>query len=164
MVSNLLELQQNAQSLPAFFTQKLVSKKYPSWLEHALQLSRARGYWTLYPSEATSRNLATIHNELYRVPEEFARELEKDTPREAETALSGESFFNSLPGRGGLLPFSEMPLLLWDGRPTDLQGLDAAAADYASEFRRAVGGCEALAPQDLVPRSSMKDLFCMKDE
>ncbi|KAJ4414477.1 hypothetical protein N0V85_003128 [Neurospora sp. IMI 360204] len=55
----------------AFFAQKQISKHYPSWLEHALRLARARGYFTLYPSPQTARNLATVHNELYRAPEEY---------------------------------------------------------------------------------------------
>lgn len=164
LVSSLLEFQRNTQPVPAFFTQKLVSKKYPSWLEHALKLSRARGYWMLYPSGATARNLAAVHNELYRAPEEYEGELEKDTPRNIEVALTGDVLFDSLPGRGALLPFSEMPLLLWDGKTTDLRSLDNAAAEYANEFRVAVGGCEALTPEDLVPRRSMEDLFCMRDE
>jgi len=57
-----------------------------------------------------------------------------------------------------------MPLLLWDGRDTTLAALDGAAASYADEFRRAVGGCQALAPGDLVAGRSTNDLFCMKDD
>jgi hypothetical protein len=164
LVSNLLDFQQRTQPLPAFFADKLVSKRYPSWLEHVLKLSRARGYWTLYPSEATARNLATVHSELYRAPEEYEREAAKELPGSSELPVSGRGPFESLAGGGRLLPFDEMPLLLWDGRVTGLSDLDAAAAAYANEFRRAVGGCQALAAEDLVAKQSMRDLFCLKDE
>ncbi|KAK4126122.1 hypothetical protein N657DRAFT_592230 [Parathielavia appendiculata] len=163
-VSKLLEFQHRTQPLPSFFTDKLVSRRYPSWLEHALKLSRARGYWTLYPSEATAKSLVTVHSELYRAPEEYEREAAKEMPGNAPLPVSGRTLLESLPRDGSLLPFDEMPLLLWDGRVTELSNLDNAAAAYANEFRRAVGGCQALAPEDLVAKASMKDLFCMKDE
>jgi hypothetical protein len=164
LISSLLDVQHKTQPVPALFTEKLVSKRYPSWLEHALKLSRVRGYWTLYPSALTAANLATIHNELYRAPEEYERELAKDTAPDPELAQSSGTPFESLPGGGNLLHFKEMPLLLWDGKTTELGDLDNAAEEYANEFRRVVGGCEALAPGDLVPRKDMKDLFCMKDD
>ncbi|KAK4039109.1 hypothetical protein C8A01DRAFT_36942 [Parachaetomium inaequale] len=168
LVSHLVEYQHSTRpAMPAFFTDKLVSKRYPSWLEHALKLSRARGYWTLYPSETTARDLATVHSELYRAPEEYERELVRDeAPVVHTTELPvprGGTLFESLPG-GRLLPFGEMPLLQWDGRVMGLADLDGAAAAYAGEFRRAVGGCQALAAEDLLPKTSMRDLFCMRDE
>lgn len=167
LVSNLLEHQHRTASSPsAFFTDKLVSKRYPSWLEHALRLARARGYWMLYPSEEMVRNLATVHSELYRAPEEYERELARETlAGSVESPLSGGgNLFESLPDRGRLLSFDEMPLLHWNGHVTGLRELDDASADYARDFRRVVGGCGALSPEDLAPRPSMKDLFCMKDD
>ena len=171
LVSNLLTLQQQqqqhgtSQPLPAFFTTKQVSKKHPAWLEHALRLSRARGYFTLYPSVSMARSLATVHSELYRAPEEYERELPKDRDPEMPVPAPGGTLMDSLPGRGRLLDFDEMPLLLWDARPTALEGLDQAAAGYAEEFRRAVGGCQGLAAEELVVgRKSMGDLFCLREE
>ncbi|KAH6856542.1 hypothetical protein B0I37DRAFT_412460 [Chaetomium sp. MPI-CAGE-AT-0009] len=163
LVSHLIDYEHKTQPPPAFFANKLVTKRYPSWLEHALKLSRARGYWTLYPSEATARDLATVHNELYSAPEEYETELGKEAPKDTELPVSGDTLFESLPA-GGLLPFNEMPLLLWDGRSTTLSDLDAAAASYTDEFRRVVGGCQALTPEDLLAKKSMKDLFCMKND
>ncbi|KAK3294774.1 uncharacterized protein B0H64DRAFT_425431 [Chaetomium fimeti] len=163
LVSHLVEYEHKTQPPPAFFASKLINKRYPSWLEHALKLSRARGYWTLYPSEVTARNLATVHSELYRAPEEYERELGKETLEDTELPVPGDTLFESLPS-GGLLPFDEMALLLWDGSDTTLSDLDAAAASYTDEFRRVVGGCQALAPEDLLAKKSMKDLFCMKDD
>jgi hypothetical protein len=164
LVSNLLDFQHRTQSLPPFFTDKLVSKKYPSWLEHALKLARARSYWTLYPNAPTARRLATVHSELYRAPEEYETEIAKETPGSSELPIEGASLLENLPGGGRLLTFDEMPLLRWDGHAASLSGLDEAAMGYAKEFRQAVGGCQALTPQDLVPKASTKDLFCMKDE
>lgn len=164
LVSELLAFQRATQPVPPFFTEKLVSRRYPAWLEHALKLSRARGYWTLYPSALAAANLATVHNELYRAPEEYEEELAKDYLQDAELSGSPETPFENLLGSGSLLPFNDMPLLLWDGPTTELANLDMAAEDYANDFRRAVGGCEALAPEDLVRKKSMKDLFCTKDD
>ncbi|EAA33065.3 hypothetical protein GE21DRAFT_5699 [Neurospora crassa] len=132
-----------------FFTQKQISKHYPSWLEHALRLARARGYFTLYPSPQTARNLATVHNELYRGPEEYRssdagsgsdsgsrNELGK---QKDEISLSPGSLLDSLPAGGNLVPFGDMPLLDWEGRATSLAEVDRGAGEYVDEFRRAVG-------------------------
>lgn len=103
-----------------------------------------------------------IHNELYRAPEEYEKELDKDliSDENIEFAMS-----SSRPILQQTLPsFDEMPLLLWNGNPTDLLNLDAFAADYAYDFRKAVGGCERLTSEDLVPRADMGDLFCVKKE
>ncbi|KAK4227859.1 hypothetical protein QBC38DRAFT_476745 [Podospora fimiseda] len=161
LVSKTLELQHTAN--PPFFSEKEVSKRYPAWLEHALRLTRVRGYWTLYPSKSIASTLATVHNELYRAPEEYERELEKDliTADDKDEVAIGSSSRPIL--QQTLPPFDEMPLLLWNGNPTDLYNLDAFAADYAFDFRRAVGGCEALATEDLVPRKDIGDLFCVKE-
>ncbi|KAK4161282.1 hypothetical protein QBC43DRAFT_99623 [Cladorrhinum sp. PSN259] len=160
LVSKTLQLQHATN--PPFFSEKLVSKQYPAWLEHALRLTRARGYWTYYPSKTIASTLATIHNELYRAPEEYESDLEKDSvmSNDKDEIAIGTS---SRPVLQQALPsFDEMPLLLWNGNPTDLLNLDAFAADYAYDFRRAVGGCEALTSEDLVPREDMGDLFCTK--
>jgi len=164
LVSNLLDFQHKTQSLPSFFTNKLVSKKYPSWLEHALKLARARGYWMLYPNAVTARHVATVHSELYRAPEEYETEFAKESPGNTEFPIDGATLLENLPGGGKLLGFDEMPLLRWDGQATPLMGLDEAASGYVKEFRQAVGGCQALTPDDLIPKASTKDLFCMKDE
>jgi len=52
---------------------RLVSAQYPAWLEYMLELMRARGYSMLYPAFAAGADssIATIHQELYHMPEEF---------------------------------------------------------------------------------------------
>ena len=162
-VTQFVAAQRTRPALPAVFADKLVSKRYPSWLEHALRLARARGYWTLYPGRITARNLAAVHNELYKVPEEYAAEALVDTPERAEVTLAAGPLLDSLPGGGTLPPFDGLPLLGWDGAATTLAKLDAAAAEYASQIRSAIGGCENFLPEDLVPHRSASDLFCVMD-
>ncbi len=62
-VAKLLEARNKLPQPPKLLGQKLVSKAFPSWLEHALRLCRARGYWTLYPSQPTSSFVASVHRE-----------------------------------------------------------------------------------------------------
>jgi hypothetical protein len=112
----------------------------------------------------TASSLATIHNELYQPPEEYAEELGKDRKQPDEISLVSSSLLDSLPDGGSLPPFSLLPILTWDGTVTSSQELDDATADYATEFRRAIGGCEALLPSDLMPHQSTKDLFCSKED
>ncbi|KAL5362378.1 hypothetical protein BJX96DRAFT_166620 [Aspergillus floccosus] len=54
--------------------EKVISKKYPAVVEYILELIRAKGYYLLYPAFAASGtfSLATVHNELYRFPEEYS--------------------------------------------------------------------------------------------
>ena len=63
---------------------KLVSKKYPAWMEYLLELARARGYAMLYPSFASreASAIVTVHNDLYQSPEEFL------TPKTTTSDLS----------------------------------------------------------------------------
>lgn len=169
-VSRLLETRQSP--LPAIFTDKRVSKRFPSWLEHALKLCRARGYWTLYPSAMTARNLAVVHGELYRAPEEYEDELRPAAAggssraggRRKEGILAPGPLLDSLPGGGDLPGFDDMALLAWDGRAMTLGEVDGTAERYAGELRRAVGGCERLTVRELGPRPDAGDLFCIGEE
>lgn len=169
-VSRLLETRQSP--LPAIFTDKRVSKRFPSWLEHALKLCRARGYWTLYPSAMTARNLAVVHGELYRAPEEYEDELRPAVTggssmaggRRKEGILAPGPLLDSLPGGGDLPGFDDMALLAWDGRAMTLGEVDGTADKYAGELRRAVGGCERLTIRELGPRPDAGDLFCIGEE
>jgi hypothetical protein len=166
-VSRLLDVQHRLPASPAsFLSSKSVRKKYPSWLEHALRLSRARGYWTLYPGDTTAGNLATVHTELYKAPEEYEDELELESAEKKESAAGQKTLVTGLTlnhGGGLLPPFRELPLLSWDGRVVGLEELDAAAAEYTTEFRGSVGGCEDLKPADLLAEPSAADLFCERE-
>ena len=185
-VSRSLAAQRNPDTTPALLANKLVSKKHPSWLEHALRLARLRGYYTLYPGEATAQSLATVHGELYNAPEEYAaddqgknqqfvaddateEEVEAARARargelESGLALTSSSLLDSLPdGSGELRSLNRLPLLAWDGSTTDLAAVDEAAARYAALFREQVGGCpvatdvENLTTKDLLTQ----ELFCV---
>ncbi|KAK3944915.1 hypothetical protein QBC46DRAFT_350271 [Diplogelasinospora grovesii] len=171
LVSRLLELQPTTTG--PMFSVKLVSKRYPSWLEQALRLSLARGYWTLYPSQLMAGNLATVHNDLYKAPEEYEAELvennkKKGVNEEVKLTKGGPAtLLDSLLLSGSEVAINDMPMLSWDGTPTTLRGLDSDARDYANEFRRAVGGgdCGGMAAEDLIPKpGDVGDLFCVKDE
>jgi hypothetical protein len=71
-LSNRFAVDMNLQS-PANIAYP-VSEKYPSWLGYMLELARARGYTMLYPSFGSSEdNIATIHSELYHLPEEHMK-------------------------------------------------------------------------------------------
>ncbi|KAK4178206.1 hypothetical protein QBC36DRAFT_299552 [Triangularia setosa] len=163
LVSNTIE-HQHSISFPApFFATKLVSKRYPSWLEHALRLARAKGYFALYPSEATARYLATTHNELFKAPEEYENEL----PTDAELKGGEEIRLTSGPllETVQLLGFDEMPIVTWEGEETGLERLDDAAGEYVRDFRRAVGGkCEGWEGPEAGEKLRVENLFCLRGE
>ncbi|KAI1639796.1 hypothetical protein F4809DRAFT_44549 [Biscogniauxia mediterranea] len=185
-ISRSLAAKRDLEDTPALLSEKVVSTRYPSWLEHALRLCRARGYWTLYPGEDMAQNLATVHNELYHYPEEYAGE-EKPKPllsddandEEAEAVrqriqsgseipLAPISLLESLPNDGNLRPFGDLPLVTWDGQPTDAEELKSLAEKYAAEFRAKVGGCDAKSSEEQQKKKvedkkvsiSAEDLFC----
>lgn len=159
-VSQLLDVQHRSDTLPSLLTEKSVSKDYPAWMEHVLRLSKVRGYLTLYPSSQLATNLATVHHELYRQPEEY--ELGGPAVRhddEDEVVMHRESLLDSFPEKRQLSRFDDLPMRAWDGSTTTLEELDASAVGYASDFRRTVGGCD----KSVTP--SLKDpLFCTSDE
>lgn len=164
-VAKLLEARNKLPQPPKLLGQKLVSKAFPSWLEHALRLCRARGYWTLYPSQPTSSFVASVHRELYLPPEEYENEVPRSKGvGDAEVSLASGSFLSTLPNQGGLPSFKEIPLLAWDGAATDLEGLNKAATEYAMEFRRQVGECDGSSLEGAAADPSAKDLFCEDDE
>lgn len=163
-VSQVLDVQHSSSTIPALLTEKSVSRNYPAWMEHALRLYQARGYFTLYPSAGLATNLATIHTDLYRQPEEYdtggaTTKHDSSSGDDDEIVIRREALLDSLPNGGQLLRFSDMPLLAWDGTPTDLEGVDAAASTYTTQFRRTVGGCGGGAEASLVT-----SLFCTVNE
>nr|POE72090.1 hypothetical protein CFP56_11966 [Quercus suber] len=66
---------------------KLVSEKEPAWLEYLLELMRARGWAMLHPAQS----FATVHNELYHLPEEFATTADTRKQNSAEVKKDPES-------------------------------------------------------------------------
>ncbi|KAK2057810.1 hypothetical protein LY76DRAFT_80030 [Colletotrichum caudatum] len=150
---------------PEMATEKQVSKKFPSWLEHALRLSRLRGYFTLYPSAETAATLAAVHRELYQAPEEY--EKEEDERRRTASLSEPAGGFNTLvrtldtlPNNGTLAAANDLPLLGWEGDGTDLNHVYQMAVEYMFRWRELVGGCDEQESRSEHIDGSAKDLFC----
>ncbi|KAH8172906.1 glycosyltransferase 2 [Sarocladium implicatum] len=167
-----LERQAAGGSTPSFLAKKQVGENQPAWLEYLLQISRLRGYFTLYPSPETSDAILGAHKDLYHIPEEYQRNtvdpsggdtkgLSYKVTQYAETFDPGSAvdLLTLLPNKGRLDPLSQLPLLAWDGKKSSVDGLEVVARDYAREFRRDVGGCS---PDELerMPNWFAEDLFC----
>ncbi|KAM0275699.1 hypothetical protein ACHAQH_007496 [Verticillium albo-atrum] len=167
-VSQTLERQHDA-SPPAVLSKKEVSKQYPSWLEHVLRLSQARGYLTAYPGAETASVMATVHRDLSQPPEEYWKEVAAEgPPKEGVVSIDNDSpagplvgILDTLPGKGVFLEYVEMPMLAWRGAVSDLQEVDRSAREYAAIWRQKVGRCDPKseeAAEQLMGRA--KDLFC----
>ncbi|KAL9613693.1 MAG: hypothetical protein Q9167_001770 [Letrouitia subvulpina] len=67
---------------------KQLSADHPSWMEYLLELMRSRGYPLLYPVfSSEDDSIATVHNELSQLPEEYATS-EEDKEEETSTSRS----------------------------------------------------------------------------
>ncbi|KAI9171109.1 hypothetical protein HJFPF1_00589 [Paramyrothecium foliicola] len=173
-VSQVLEIQSSMPTTPALLAKKEVSKKYPSWMEHLMRLSRLRGYYTMYPSLEVASSIIGVHTDLNSLPEEYQDE---STNKEEEEWATGEARqgFDPKSNLDVFTTFSKSkaslssidddgpPLLTWDGEEVELVELDQRAAKFAEEFRRNVGQCddEQLA-QMPPPDAYARDLFCKK--
>jgi len=171
---------------PTTIDSQAVSKTHPSWLEHILRLSRARGYRILYPvlDGPDSPALATMHNELYRPPEEFTAEfglnLEDDhmdpntddftadpehhlSLQHTEMPLASTSLLNFLPPNELLPMLSDMPLLGWDGTLLNEDEMLDEVYEYRSAFSREIGGCDGIEVKKKEDGNA-DDLFCLDRE
>jgi len=167
---------QHTLPTPTTLNEKLVSKTYPSWLEHVLKLVRARGYWTIYPNFDNQHSLAALHHDLYQPPEEYSEEMRADAvmpgeltadPKEhlslkdKEKTIIKTALVGILPNKGDLPKLSEMPLLTWDGVLTDVDDFGGHAVNYSGVFKREIGGCtENSVEKDRVGMFA-GDLFCL---
>ena len=170
---------------------KVVSENQPSWMEFMLEYARARAWTMLYPAQSARGRWATVHNELYQVPEEFKRPPKKPTdegleepPATEEPFLRGEEIktrtpeqekpvighptplHNMLPYGGDLPALPDLPLLDFTGDVQTLSVLQDRGAIYSSTLRENVGGCQgadARRPRRVISGSS-KDLFCFPGE
>lgn len=172
-VSRVLEKQHSASASHELLAHKEISKKYPSWLEYALQLSRLRGYYTIYPGKETASTIMGVHNDLPEVPEEYQgdKDAEKDAmgdniEDQATSLFDPESKIDMMAtlSQEGILPLiGDMKLLSWDGKETLLEELDYAAKDLSAQFRREVGQCSDDETERL-PDKHARDLFCKTKE
>jgi hypothetical protein len=166
-VSQRLEKQHAESTTPDLFSKKQVGKKHPAWLEYILQLSRLRGYFTLYPARQTANTVVGIHTDLHDAPEEYeskAAEQEPDSIKLASDGFDPASHVDmlaTLPNEGDLPFLYNLPWLTWDGKDTDDEAIATTAAKYTRAFRTQIGGCkDDSARLNPAPEPYARDLFC----
>ncbi|KAL3419785.1 hypothetical protein PVAG01_08283 [Phlyctema vagabunda] len=176
-VSHILRAQKTAPTA-TILSQKLVSKTYPSWLEHMLRLVRARGYWMLYPHFESDNSIATVHSELYHLPEEYSEDpdMHPDPLTEVDGALTADpshhlslkhsetSLYSTSLSRvmGGALPaIRDLPLVTWDGDVIPTTEIGNYALTYSKLIRQELGGCDVSKPPKARLGLGASDLFCL---
>ena len=141
---------------------KKLSTRLPAWVEHLLELSRLRGYTTLYPGHATASSIISVHEDLFEPPEEFSDETTTRKPKSQSAADSTIDVMKTLHKDGSLPNLLRLPVLSWDGQSSTKDELKKAAAKLLREFRTEVGQCHdvnaALPKKDRFAR----DMFCTK--
>jgi hypothetical protein len=166
-VSSRLAVSEAVINIPS--QDKLISTKYPAFMEYLLEMMRAKGYYMIYPSfpVRTASPLATVHTDLYHPPEEFAHEpglkqsdsieellAEKPVARAhtimplLDTFELGHSFLGRI------------PLVSYDAERLTEEMLQQRTVEYAKNFRVRYGGCSQ--DGDLVEDPSAY-LFCRKE-
>lgn len=173
-------------SKPPISRSKLISQKHPSWLEFLLELMRARRYSLLYPHfSVDDAAIATVHDELYQVPEEYPREpsapasipeLNPDEPLSlvyekkdrpppnAERPLLSSTLLSILPNSGDLPEIPDLPLLAFDGSSLTQQQANDGAWAFTEAYRRDIGGCKSETEVTKREPNSALDLFCHLDQ
>jgi hypothetical protein len=169
-VSQVLDKQHSSSASPVMLAHKEISKKYPSWLEYVLQLSRLRGYYTVYPGKETASIVMGVHNDLPEVPEEYeddqaARdEAAGDNIGDQATLVfdpyNKVNILATLPQNGRLPSLNELPIISWDGKEVELDQLESNAMAYSARFRREVGLCDEDDAEELPWDKHAGDLFC----
>ncbi|KAJ5869842.1 hypothetical protein N7455_004783 [Penicillium solitum] len=146
---------------------KLISEKYPAFMEHMLEMIRAKGCYLLYPSfpGIKSSSIATVHNELYQPPEEF-EDNNPATPSKESTQVIHDpiqpvtggvstglgSIEKPLSRASTIMPLLEqfssglpdldaLPLLSYDGEELAAAVYTKQTEEYAKQFRTHYGGC-----------------------
>lgn len=132
-----------------------------------------------------AHELINLHGELSKAPEEYAKEqkqrakdeklLSDDASEteveearrrlkaEADVGFTHTTLLTVLPNQGHVIPLPDLPVLGWDGEESSYDESDDAAAKYAAEFRRIVGGCKGSKDVPLLSGENMaRDLFCVE--
>ncbi|KAJ5120609.1 uncharacterized protein N7515_009997 [Penicillium bovifimosum] len=155
---------------------KLVSEKYPAFMEHLLEMIRAKGYFLLYPAFAgvKSPSIATVHSELYQPPEEFRASdiassdpASKNDPTRPLTGTGLGSVEKPLGHATGIMPLldlfssglpdlDQLPLLSYDGDELTAAAYTERTREYAKQFRVNYGGCDT----ESITDDPSGDLFC----
>ncbi|KAI1826511.1 hypothetical protein F4861DRAFT_87104 [Xylaria intraflava] len=177
LVSRTMQATNDLDGLPEVISEKIVSKQHPSWMEHALRLARVRGYSFLYPGDRVAEHLATVHGELYNIPEEYANgkrsrasspndeeieAIQQKVRAAPETQLSSLPLLEGLPNKGDLWPLSALPVAAWEGNQVEPQDLQTQADDFELVFKSQVGGCDITTEegQKSYEPTLTQDLFC----
>ena len=146
---------------------------------------RARGYSLIYPNFPSDEDsIATIHDELYQVPEEFPKKTAapsvpeinpnepltgefdpeaRRAPPNTETALLSSDLISSLANSGDLPELSNMPLLAYNGHNMSREISDKAAEAFSQTYQREVGDCRSASESSTRQPNSALDLFCRLD-
>ncbi|ODA77690.1 hypothetical protein RJ55_06292 [Drechmeria coniospora] len=173
-ISQVIDRQSSSSPLPAMLAKKEVGVKYPAWMEYALQLSRIRGYVTLYPSKKTAVALVGVHTDLPDIPEEhLGKAAAKRKGAKGLTDEASDMYFDAespvdmletLPKKDEQQVVMNLPVLSWDGSQKSMDVLGVDASQYAEEFRREVGHCSGKESQGSSVKTADKklarDLFC----
>jgi hypothetical protein len=169
---------------------RLISKKYPAFMEQLLELIRAKGYYLLYPMFPATQafSLVTVHNDLYQPPEEFVLNsvspssqaddqleniedrLTEDTILELgslERPLSSPSTLTPLLQRlpGQLPRLESTSFVSFEGDKTISEDADFKSREFARKFSTYKGGCQAV-PLKLAEDEgsyTVEDLFCLEN-
>ena len=153
-----------------------------------LELIRNRGYYLIYPNFPNDEDaIVTIHDELFRVPEEYLKEpsiteaptpdldpnnpLTKDynrndrgAPPHTETTLLSTNLVNILPNSADLPELSNMPLLSYNGIDISRELSHEAAMAFSSNFQIEIGECSSSSETTSRQHNSAIDLFCRLDD
>ncbi|KAI1302963.1 hypothetical protein F5Y03DRAFT_192548 [Xylaria venustula] len=176
-VSRTMQVRDILDDIPTVLSEKVISKQYPSWLEYVLRLARVRGYWFLYPGKEVAEHLATVHGEMYNMPEEYAgskvstpdgagydetERIRQNIRSAPETQLSSLSLLDTLPNNGYLWPLTALPITTWEGTEVEFRDFRTRANDFELLFKGAVGECdiETAKGQKVYEMGSTQDLFC----
>jgi hypothetical protein len=181
-VSNIL-ISQHKLPTPTTLNEKHVSKTYPSWVEHILKLARARGYSLIYPHFDSEDAFVTLHNELYKPPEEYKKDVKEEMTegelgadmkdhlslKHKEEKLIKTGLLSMLPNEGKLPLLADMPILRFDGEEVDSSEMFRGAGEFSKVFRREIGGCKDKDDDDTEPvedrtENGVEDLFCLDGE
>ncbi|MCJ1399724.1 hypothetical protein MMC11_002926 [Xylographa trunciseda] len=161
---------------------RIISPEQPSWTEYLLELMRTRGYSLLYPN-LISDSLATVHNELYQIPEETTPLAPSEAPfpqipdsaepfivnplltsitpiSHQEQPLLTTPLLTILPSDGDLPTLSTLPLLSYFGEALNPLSSKNEAVRYANDFRSQIGRCKSGISNAVAPMKA-DDLFCV---
>ncbi|KAJ5636207.1 uncharacterized protein N7484_009520 [Penicillium longicatenatum] len=154
-LSHRLDISDSKASIPS--SEKLVSTRYPSFMEYLLEMMRAKGYYILYPSfpGTGASSLVTVHQDLSQSPEEFVHETkpgvsgDKDVDdiemvppgQKPNPELTIMTLFDTFDQ--GLPDMETLPLLSFDGEQLTQEKYSQQTKEYSQQFRAHYGGCSS---------------------